>query len=115
MTGGASGGQDSSDTFIFNRNYDQWRYVGAMPTSRYGLSCGTSTDLATGEAVVVVAGGYNIANGGGHLATVEIFSLEGETWSTGVNPLPAPLQDATSVQVRKILTFRKWSQFPVKS
>ena len=70
-----------------------------MPTSRYGLSCGASTDLA-GEAIVVAAGGYNIANGGGHLATVEIFSFEGETWSTSVTPLPTPLQDATSVQVR---------------
>ena len=98
MTGGASGGQDSGDTFIFNQMSDQWSYVSAMPTSRYGLSCGASTDLA-GKSVVVAAGGYNIADGGGHLAIVEIYSLEGETWSTSVTPLPTPLQDATSVQV----------------
>ena len=98
VTGGASGGQDSSDTYIYDRKSDQWRNAGAMPTSRYGLSCGLYTDPTAENAMVVAAGGYNIAEGGGTLSTVEIFTCNVESWSTSVS-LPTPLRDATSVQV----------------
>ena len=98
VTGGASGSQDSSDTFIYDRNSDLWRHAGAMPTSRYELSCGAYADPAAANVMAVAAGGYNIADGGGVLSTVEIFNFDAGTWSTG-NPLPTPLQDATSIQV----------------
>ena len=98
VTGGASGGQDSSDTYIYDRNLDQWRNAGAMPTSRYGLGCGLHADTTAANAMVVAAGGYNIADGGGTLSTVEIFTWNVESWSTSVS-MPTPLRDATSVQV----------------
>ena len=71
-----------------------------MPTSRYGLSCGRRTEPASGTAVAVAAGGYNIAEGGGTLGTTEFFYLATEEWTTYVYDLPTPLQDATAVQVR---------------
>ena len=69
----------SLKTHIYRVSNGQWNEVEDMPTGRLNNYCG-QVNTAQGKKEIVVAGGND---GSSVIDTVEIFSVEDETWRTG--------------------------------
>ena len=75
----AGGGYGSSRAYIYNKDDNAWRAVSDMTEPRYWHSCGlVQSSSGSGYDVVVVGGSYTENS-------IEIFSIETETWRNGMH------------------------------
>ena len=74
-------GTGDSETFMYSKSAGEWTSLPNIPTGRYRFGCGVVRDKS-GQAEVVAFGG-RIYGGGLYLTTVEIYSVEEESWRTG--------------------------------
>ena len=78
---GLGDGDDLS--FMYSKDTGAWSPMPELPTRRYAMGCGVVRD-GVGKSEVVVIGGYGIRDGDRDVFdTVEIFSVEQQTWRTG--------------------------------
>ena len=85
LAGGTSG---SDRAFIYTRGNDSWREVESMIAPREGHSCGIiKSQIGTGKDIVVAGGRTKANNTVTPNRSVEIFSVDTETWRQG-NDLP---------------------------
>ena len=76
-------GLSDKNTYMYSTWSMQWVSLPAMPTGRRYAGCGLVRH-SNGSISVVVAGGLN-ANGD-RVNTSEIYSVEEESWKTGIMP-----------------------------
>ena len=77
----AGGGRyGSSKAYIYNKDANMWRTVGNMAEPRTQHSCGL-VQSNSGYEVVVFGGNQ------GQASSIEIFSVETETWRPGMLPI----------------------------
>ena len=77
LAGGNSGAPGSRLAFMYSVDEDSWRELPSMEVGRRYHSCGLVDNGAGAGKEVIVAGG-EAEN------SVEIFSVEGESWRKGV-------------------------------
>ena len=75
LAGGNSGAPGSNRAFLYSLDEDAWRELPSMGVGRRYHSCGL-VDSGAGKEVVVA--------GGESESSVEIFSVEEESWRRGV-------------------------------
>ena len=68
----------SRNAYLYDREYDTWREVPSMNMGRYRHSCGIIDSYGGSGKDIIVAGGYP------YRQSVEIFSLDTETWRKGI-------------------------------
>ena len=73
----AGGGSKSSRAYIYNKDANVWREVSSMTEDRTFHSCGLVRGNSGNE--VVVLGGYTSSS------LIEIFSIDTETWRSGIH------------------------------
>ena len=66
------------DSYMFNRQSNEWETLPDLPTGRYSGGCGVVRN-DTGTYVVVVGGYYN-----DYSDVVEIYSVEEGVWKSGM-------------------------------
>ncbi len=91
-----------NDLWRYNPTNDTWKSLTSMPTAR-----ATEHMAAFYNGQIYVLGGRTASapTGGGDLATVEIYNIAANKWTTGT-PMPSPLADGHTVLLNgKIYVF----------
>ena len=93
------GGADD-ESFMYSKSTGEWASLPNMPTGRYRFGCGVVRDDSGLPEVVVFGGRSN----GDYNTPVEIYSVEEESWRTGIEKALYNISSETNVSFLQLLT-----------
>merc|ERR1712154_159954 len=113
----AGGGYGSTGAYIYNKDANAWRAVSDMTKPRTDHSCGLVPSRSGSGYDVVVVGGdcHDDYCEDGTQNSIEIFSIETETWRDG-NDMSFGIRDAQDIRVNDTFVMvggRVWGRLGV--